>query len=90
MADLTETFVAGVGPHLQKTGQGLKCLVFTVTKPLQNDTVTFEDFSVVRYADAKFTTGGTNDAVTISATTPNQITLAGATTGALRIVAFGY
>lgn len=93
MAELAETFVGGVAPHLQKTGQGLKCLIYTATKAAQNDYVVLGDFTTVVGAVANFTTGnGTPESVTVSATTANAVELRGSatTSGVVRVVVWGY
>jgi len=87
MADLTETFVAGAAPHEQKTGKGMKMLAYTATKVAQNDTVTLGDLTTVVDAYARDVSTGAHDPVAVSG---NVITLKGATTGAVKIIAWGY
>lgn len=84
MTDLTET-VTEVVPAL-----GKKMIYFTATKAAQNDTITFSDYTTVRWAAAMVNDGSNDwsaDTVTVDASTANMINLTGATTGTIYGVA---
>jgi len=89
-AVLTETFVGGVAPHLQKTGTGLKCLSYTATVATQSDWIIFDDFTVVTNVWAEVVASGVNNPCTIDGSTTNKVVLTSATTGAVRIIVWGY
>ena len=87
MADLTETFRAGLAPNLGKSGQGMKCLSYEITKIAQNDTVTLDDFATIENVLVWFTAGTGYDNPTVAG---NVVTLASATVGAARMLVWGY
>jgi len=89
-AELTEAFVGGVAPHEQKTGQGLKCLSYTATVATQNDWVILGDFTVVTNVYCEIVASGVLNPCTIDGTTTNKVVLTSATTGDVRLIAWGY
>lgn len=74
-AEITETFVGGLAPHMQKTGQGLKMAVYTAPKVIQDDWVILEDFTVLVEAKCYLLTTGARaaEAHTIDTTTTNKL-----------------
>lgn len=91
-AEITETFVGGVAPHQQKTGQGMKCIAYTATKVTQNDWVILGDFTVVSECVCFTVSSGarTAEAFTVDTATLNKVTFTSVTTGTVSIVAIGY
>jgi len=87
VADLVETFIAGIAPHLGKSGKGMKCLTYNITKVTQNDTVTLGDFATIAMALVWFPASGAYDTTTMAG---NVLTLASATTGAAKLIVWGY
>lgn len=92
-AELTETFVGGVGSEIKTTGTPLKIAAYTATKATQNDWVILGDFTEVVEVLACYTVSSgarTAETFTIDTTTVNKVILTSATTGAVSIVALGY
>ncbi len=87
MADIGEVYVAGVAPHQQKSGQGMKVLSYTVAKVAQNDTVTFTDVGTIVDIRAVTVATGVDDPVTLSGLVA---TLTSAATGATRVTVWGH
>ena len=87
-AELTETFAGGVAPHRQTTGRAIKCLSYTVTTSTTGtDYITVGDLTTVTNAMAEVVATGVRNACTIST---NEVTFTSSTTGAMRIVVWGY
>jgi hypothetical protein len=89
-AEKTETFVGGVAPHMQRTGQALKCALYTVTIATQNDWVIFDDFDTVVDVYATVDSTGVHNETTIDGTTENKVVFTSATTGEMKAVVWGY
>ena len=87
---MTETFVAGVAPHAQIKGTGMKCASYTVTIATQNDWVIFGDFTEVKNVYAEIVATGVLNPCTIDGTTKNKVVFTSATTGAVRVLVWGY
>ena len=85
----TATFVSGLAPHEQITGQGMKCASYTVTTANASDWVVLSDFTTVVNVYAELVSTGVNCACTIDGTTTNKVVLTG-TAGANRLIAWGY
>ena len=86
-SDLAEAFIAGQAPHLQKTGKAMKCLAYDITRVVQNDTVTLDDFSVLANVLVWYPATGAYDSPTVVG---NVVTLTTAGTGAAKVLAWGY
>ena len=85
-----ETFVAGLAPHVQTTGKGMKCAAYTVTIANQNDWVIFSDFSEVKDVYATVVSTGVHNATTIDGTDKDKVVYTSATTGAMKVIVWGY
>lgn len=85
-----ETFVAGLAPHEQITGKGMKSAAYTVTIATQNDWVIFSDFDEVKDVYATVVATGAINGTTIDGTTKNKVVFTSATTGAMKAIVWGY
>lgn len=87
-AEIAETYAGVVSPHLQKTGQGLKCISYTATVTTSaTDYVVLGDFTKVTNVRCEVVSSGATKACTI---TSNEVTFADSGTGAVRFVVWGY
>lgn len=84
-----ETFVAGLAPHVQTTGKGMKSASYTVTTANADDWVIFSDFTVVTNVYAELVSTGVHCACTVDGTTTNKVVFTG-TAGAQRVIVWGY
>jgi hypothetical protein len=84
-AEMTETLVKQVLPAING-----KVATYTVTIATQNDWVIFGDFYKVTNVYAEIVATGALNPCTIDGTTLNKVVFTSATTGAMRVVAFGY
>ena len=87
----TGTLVGTVAPHVQTTGKGIKSGSYTVTIATQNDWVVFSDFDTVTNVWAETVATGVANPCTIgTGADSNKVVFTSATTGATRVIVWGY
>ena len=93
-AEITETNVGVVAPHVQISGTGLKMAVYTATKATANDWVILGDFEEIKECVVYLVSAGARSTeysgFTVDATTKNKVVLTGTGTGSASIVAIGF
>ena len=83
-------FVAGMAPQVQTTGTAMKEASYTVTIVTEDDWSVFSDFETVTNVRAETVADGVSNPCTIDGTTTNKVVYTGATTGATRVIVWGY
>jgi hypothetical protein len=84
-AEIAATLVREATPNA-----GMKIRNYTITIVTQNDWAIFSDFSIVTNVYAEVAATGVLNACTIDSTVKNKVVFTSATTGAMRVVVFGY
>lgn len=87
---MTGTLVGTIAPHVQTTGKGIKSGSYTVTITTQNDWVVFSDYTLVTNVWAETVATGVANPCTVDGTTTNKVIFTSATTGATRVIVWGY